>query len=34
MLREDVLPNCKLTVLGFAKAIGMSRQTVNEVIQE
>jgi antitoxin HigA-1 len=29
MLREDFLPDYKLTVSGFAKAIGVSQQTVN-----
>lgn len=33
MLREDFLPGYKLTVSGFAKAIGVSRQTVNEVLR-
>ena len=34
MLREDFLPDYGLTVSGFAKAIGVSRQTVNEVLRE
>lgn len=34
MLREGFLPDYKLTVSGFAKAIGVSRQTVNEVLRE
>ncbi len=34
MLREDFLPDYGLTVSGFARAIGVSRQTVNEVIRE
>ncbi|HBH79202.1 MAG TPA: addiction module antidote protein, HigA family [Nitrospira sp.] len=34
MLREDFLPDYKLTVSGFAKALGVSRQTVNEVLRE
>lgn len=34
MLREDFLPDYGLTVSGFAKALGVSRQTVNEVIRE
>lgn len=34
MLREDFLPDYKLTVSGLAKALGVSRQTVNEVLQE
>lgn len=34
MLREDFLPNFGLTVAGFAKALGVSRQTVNELLRE
>jgi addiction module HigA family antidote len=34
MLREDFLPEYGLTVSGFAKAIRVSRQTVNELLQE
>ena len=34
MLREDFLPDYGLTVSGFAKAIGVSRQTVNELLRE
>jgi addiction module HigA family antidote len=34
MLREDFLPDFRLTVSSFAKAIGVSRQTVNELLQE
>ncbi len=34
MLREDFLPDYKLTVSSFAKAVGVSRQTVNEVLRE
>lgn len=34
MLREDFLPDYELTVSGFAKAIGVSRQTVNEALRE
>jgi addiction module HigA family antidote len=34
MLREDFLPDYRLTVSSFAKALGVSRQTVNEVIRE
>jgi addiction module HigA family antidote len=34
MLREDFLPDYSLTVSGFAKAIGVSRQTVNELLRE
>lgn len=34
MLREDFMPEYGLTVSGFAKAIGVSRQTVNELLRE
>ena len=34
MLREDFLPDYGLTVTGLADAIGVSRQTVNELIRE
>jgi len=34
MLREDFLPDYDLTVSSFAKAIGVSRQTVNELLRE
>ena len=34
MLREDFMPEYDLTVSKFAKAIGVSRQTVNELIRE
>jgi len=34
MLREDFLPDFELTVAGFARAIGVSRQTVNELLRE
>ena len=34
MLREDVLPEYGLTVSSFAKALGVSRQTVNELLRE
>ena len=34
MLREDFLPEYGLTVSGFANAIRVSRQTVNELLQE
>lgn len=34
MLREDFLPDYELTVSGLAKAIGVSRQTVNELLRE
>jgi addiction module HigA family antidote len=34
MLREDFLPDYNLSVSSFAKALGVSRQTVNELIHE
>jgi len=34
MLREDFLPDYGLTVSSFAKALGVSRQTVNELLLE
>jgi antitoxin HigA-1 len=34
MLREDFLPDYGLTVSGLATALGVSRQTVNEVLRE
>ena len=34
MLREDFLPEYNLSVSSFARAIGVSRQTVNELILE
>ncbi len=34
MLREDYLPDYELTVSSFAKTLGVSRQTVNELIRE
>jgi antitoxin HigA-1 len=34
MLREDFLPEYELSVAGFAKAVGVSRQTVNELLRE
>lgn len=34
MLREDFLPDYGLTVTSFAKAIGVSRQTINELLRE
>ena len=33
MLREDFLPDYGLTVSSFAKALGASRQTVNELLR-
>ena len=34
MLREDFLPDYGLTVSSLAKAIGVSRQSINELIRE
>ena len=34
MLREDFLPDYGLTPSGLARAIGVSRQTVNELLRE
>ena len=34
MLREDFLPDYGLTVAHFAQALGVSRQTVNELLRE
>jgi addiction module HigA family antidote len=34
ILREDFLPDFGLSVASFAKAIGVSRQTVNELLRE
>ncbi len=34
MLREDFLPDYGLTVSSFAKALRVSRQTVNELLRE
>ncbi|MBK7707608.1 MAG: HigA family addiction module antidote protein [Acidobacteria bacterium] len=34
MLREDFLPDYGLSVSGLADAIGVSRQTVNELLRE
>ena len=34
MLREDFLPDYGLAVSTFAKALGVSRQTVNELLHE
>jgi addiction module HigA family antidote len=33
MLREDFLPDFELTASGLADAIGVSRQTVNELLR-
>jgi len=34
MLREDFLPDYELNVSGLAQAIGVSRQSVNELLRE
>lgn len=34
MLREDFIPDYDLTVAGLAAAIGVSRQSVNELLRE
>jgi len=34
MLREEFLPDHELTVSGLAEAIGVSRQSVNELLRE
>ena len=34
MLREDFMPDYQLTVAGMADALGVSRQTVNELLRE
>jgi len=34
MLREDFMPDYGLTVAALAKALGVSRQTINEVLRE
>ncbi len=34
MLREDFLPDYGLTVSGLADVLGVSRQTVNELLRE
>lgn len=34
LLREDFLPDYGLTVSGLASALGVSRQTVNELLRE
>jgi antitoxin HigA-1 len=34
MLREDFMPDYGLTTAGLAKALGVSRQTINEVLRE
>ncbi len=34
MLREDFMPDYNLTTTMFAKSLGVSRQTVNEILRE
>jgi antitoxin HigA-1 len=34
MIREDFMPDYKLTVSGLAEALGVSRQTINELLHE
>jgi addiction module HigA family antidote len=34
MLREDFMPEYGLSVSGIAKALGVSRQTVNELLRK
>jgi addiction module HigA family antidote len=34
MLREDFLPDYELTVSSLAEAIGVSRQSINELVRE
>ena len=34
ILREDCVPDYGLTVSGLAEALGVSRQTVNELVRE
>jgi addiction module HigA family antidote len=34
MLREDFMPDYELTVSGLAAAIGVSRQSINELLRE
>jgi addiction module HigA family antidote len=34
MLREDFMPDYGLTVSGLAEAIGVSRQSINELLRE
>jgi len=34
MLREDFLPDYNMTVTSLARALGVSRQTVNELLRE
>ena len=34
MLREDFLPDFELTVSSLAEAVGVSRQSINEILRE
>lgn len=34
MLREDFIPDYGLTVAGLAEALGVSRQSINELLRE
>ncbi len=34
MLREDFLPDYGLSVIGVAEALGVSRQSINELLRE
>lgn len=34
MLREDFMPDYGLTVIALSRALGVSRQTVNEILRE
>lgn len=34
MLREDFMPDYALTVAGLAEALGVSRQSINELLRE
>jgi addiction module HigA family antidote len=34
MLREDFLPDYGLTISGLAEALGVSRQTINELLRK
>lgn len=34
MLREDFMPDYALTVAGLAEAIGVTRQSINEILRE
>ncbi len=34
MLREDFMPDYELSVSGLAEALGVSRQSINELLRE